>query len=129
MLRLTHPFGCPPGLDNLPFTGTFPSLPPRSTFNPSAHAGAWRSSVIYTARASGRQGSSSTRNLQGEEGGMIYGFDEQEDEEDGEDELSSRNGFTGREGERNYDKDPEFADILGSCLDNPQKARSKVSSQ
>lgn len=60
---------------------------------------------------------------------MIYGFDEQEDEEDGEDELSSRNGFTGREGERNYDKDPEFADILGSCLDNPQKARSKVSSQ
>lgn len=56
---------------------------------------------------------------------MIYDFDEQEDEED---ELSSRNGFTGREGERNYDKDPEFADILGSCLDDPQKARSKVSS-
>uniref|UniRef100_A0A2P2KC95 Uncharacterized protein LOC103415859 n=1 Tax=Rhizophora mucronata TaxID=61149 RepID=A0A2P2KC95_RHIMU len=26
----------------------------------------------------------------------------------------------------NYDKDPEFAEILGSCLDDPQKARSKV---
>uniref|UniRef100_A0A2P2KCA0 Uncharacterized protein n=1 Tax=Rhizophora mucronata TaxID=61149 RepID=A0A2P2KCA0_RHIMU len=26
----------------------------------------------------------------------------------------------------NYDKDPEFAEILGSCLDDPQKARSKM---
>jgi len=30
--------------------------------------------------------------------------------------------------EKDYDKDPEFADILGSCLDDPLKARSKVCS-
>ncbi|KAG6750034.1 hypothetical protein POTOM_047112 [Populus tomentosa] len=28
--------------------------------------------------------------------------------------------------EKDYDKDPEFADILGSCLDDPLKARSKM---
>lgn len=38
-------------------------------------------------------------------------------------------GFGGREGEQNdYDRDPEFAEILGSCLDDPSKAQSKVSS-
>ncbi|KAF2304049.1 hypothetical protein GH714_026650 [Hevea brasiliensis] len=31
--------------------------------------------------------------------------------------------FSGREEEKNYDKDPEFAEILGSCLDDPQKAQ------
>ncbi|KAH9614445.1 hypothetical protein KSS87_002211 [Heliosperma pusillum] len=28
--------------------------------------------------------------------------------------------------EKDYDKDPEVADILGSCLDDPDKARSKM---
>ncbi|KAL5573048.1 hypothetical protein UlMin_022645 [Ulmus minor] len=27
---------------------------------------------------------------------------------------------------RDYDRDPEFAEILGSCLDNPEKAQSKM---
>ncbi|KAJ6723646.1 hypothetical protein OIU74_008083 [Salix koriyanagi] len=31
-----------------------------------------------------------------------------------------------RRDEKDYDKDPEFADILGSCLDDPLKARSKM---
>ena len=51
-----------------------------------------------------------------------------EDEYEDEDGFSTRGGFTGREEERNYDKDPEFAEILGSCLDDPEKAQSKVSS-
>lgn len=46
---------------------------------------------------------------------------------DEEEEFASPSGFRGREEEKNYDKDPEFAEILGSCLDDPQKARSKVS--
>ncbi|XP_051114389.1 uncharacterized protein LOC127240010 [Andrographis paniculata] len=29
-------------------------------------------------------------------------------------------------GEKDYDKDPEFAEILGACLDDPDKARSKL---
>ncbi|KAM7276095.1 hypothetical protein ACFE04_017961 [Oxalis oulophora] len=38
------------------------------------------------------------------------------------------NGFRGKqvEEEKNYDKDPEFADILGTLLDDPQKAQSKM---
>lgn len=29
-------------------------------------------------------------------------------------------------GEENYDKDPEFADILNNCLKDPQKGRARV---
>lgn len=29
--------------------------------------------------------------------------------------------------EKNYDKDPELAEILGNCLDDPDKAKSRVS--
>lgn len=35
-------------------------------------------------------------------------------------------GGLGKEKKRDYDKDPEFAEILGSCLDNPDKAQSKM---
>lgn len=34
--------------------------------------------------------------------------------------------FRERGDEKDYDRDPEFAEILGSCLDNPDKAQSKV---
>lgn len=48
--------------------------------------------------------------------------------EEGEEEGFSRSrGFRGREDEKNYDKDPELAEILGSCLDDPDKAQSMVS--
>lgn len=49
-----------------------------------------------------------------------------------EDESPSRARFRGRGGgeeEEDYDRNPEFAEIIGSCLDEPEKARSKVSSQ
>lgn len=41
-------------------------------------------------------------------------------------------GFGAREGggeggDKDYDRDPEFAEILGSCIDDPDKAKSKVS--
>ncbi|KAK4391760.1 hypothetical protein Sango_1953800 [Sesamum angolense] len=59
----------------------------------------------------------------------MNGFDaigggEMEDEDD----VSWRGGgFGGREGEeKDYDRDPEFAEILGSCLDDPDKARAKM---
>lgn len=47
--------------------------------------------------------------------------------EEGEEEGFSRSrGFRGREDEKNYDKDPELAEILGSCLDDPDKAQSMM---
>lgn len=56
-------------------------------------------------------------------------FEEEDgDDEEVEDELSSRKrGIYGAKKEKiDYDKDPEFADILGDCLDNPEKAQKKV---
>ncbi|XAR67092.1 hypothetical protein NMG60_11013532 [Bertholletia excelsa] len=53
-----------------------------------------------------------------------------EEDSDGEDEdYQGEEGypqFRGSEEERDYDRDPEFAEILGSCLDDPEKARSKM---
>ncbi|KAH1105482.1 hypothetical protein J1N35_009250 [Gossypium stocksii] len=55
-------------------------------------------------------------------------FDIEMDDEYGDDNegYEAKSGFRGREEEKNYDKDPEFAEILGSCLDDPEKARSKM---
>lgn len=52
--------------------------------------------------------------------------EEPEDYDDGEDRFWSESGFRGREGEKDYDRDPEFAEIIGTSLDDPEKARSKV---
>lgn len=53
---------------------------------------------------------------------------EPEDDDEDKDEFPwSRRGFSGREDKgKNYDKDPEFAEIIGSYLDNPDKARSQL---
>ncbi|KAF3454224.1 hypothetical protein FNV43_RR04671 [Rhamnella rubrinervis] len=48
------------------------------------------------------------------------------DDYDGEGGFSTPRGFRGRDGEKDYDRDPEFAEILGTCLDDPEKARSKM---
>ncbi|KAM7515588.1 hypothetical protein LguiA_005171 [Lonicera macranthoides] len=45
------------------------------------------------------------------------------------DESPSRARFRGRGGgeeEEDYDRNPEFAEIIGNCLDEPEKARSKM---
>ena len=49
----------------------------------------------------------------------------QEDEDD-VGGYSGRGPYTGRP-EKDYDRDPEVAEILGNFLDDPQKAQSKVS--
>ncbi|KAF9613369.1 hypothetical protein IFM89_007447 [Coptis chinensis] len=49
-----------------------------------------------------------------------------EDVDDEDEEFSSQKGFSGREEEKDYDKDPEFAEILGSCFDDPDKAHARV---
>ncbi|CAH2077590.1 unnamed protein product [Thlaspi arvense] len=51
-----------------------------------------------------------------------------EEDEEGEDEFASRKrgDYGGKQADINYDKDPEFADILGDCLDNPEKAQKKM---
>ncbi|XVE98040.1 hypothetical protein REPUB_Repub03eG0071000 [Reevesia pubescens] len=51
--------------------------------------------------------------------------EEEEDDDDDNEEYEAMSGYRGREEERNYDRDPEFAEILGSCLDDPQIAQSK----
>lgn len=51
-----------------------------------------------------------------------------EEEEEEEEEFTRSSAYRGRVDERDYDRDPEFAEILGSCLDDPQKAQSKVKS-
>lgn len=66
------------------------------------------------------QGEFEPEKVEGEE-------DEDDDRDENEFEFSARGAYRGREEERDYDRDPEFAEILGSCLDDPQKARSKVS--
>lgn len=40
--------------------------------------------------------------------------------------LNSSSGYGGRGNEEDYDKDPELAEILGSCFDDPEKGQSRV---
>lgn len=61
---------------------------------------------------------------------MLTQIEEDNDDidfEEEDDEFSPRGRFRRSEKEQDYDRNPEFADIIGSCLDDPQKARSKVS--
>lgn len=54
-------------------------------------------------------------------------FEEVGDDVQDDDELDGpRRRFRERAEERDYDRDPEFAEILGSCLDDPGKAQSKM---
>uniref|UniRef100_A0A1J3IQ73 Uncharacterized protein n=1 Tax=Noccaea caerulescens TaxID=107243 RepID=A0A1J3IQ73_NOCCA len=51
---------------------------------------------------------------------------EGEDEEEFEFTSRKRGDYGGKKADINYDKDPEFAGILGDCLDNPEKAQKKM---
>ncbi|KAL6221037.1 hypothetical protein ACLB2K_008789 [Fragaria x ananassa] len=62
-------------------------------------------------------------------GGVKFDTQKESEGEDGgfgEDGFSSRSGFVGRGEGKEFDRDPEFAEIMGACLDDPQKARSKM---
>ncbi|MQL91985.1 hypothetical protein Taro_024606 [Colocasia esculenta] len=68
-----------------------------------------------------------------EEIGRTEGLDaEVEEWEEEEGGGGKRGGFSYSDGFRrrgkgtDYDRDPEFAEILGSCFDDPQKAQSRV---
>lgn len=45
-------------------------------------------------------------------------------EEEGD--FYGSSAYRGREEEKDYDKDPEFGEILGSCFDDPKKAQTQV---
>lgn len=64
------------------------------------------------------------------EGGEMEGLGVEEFDVEGEDgeegEFSFRGGFPGRGEGTDYDKDPEFAEILGSYFDDPEKAQARV---
>ncbi|XP_042390365.1 uncharacterized protein LOC121981737 [Zingiber officinale] len=40
--------------------------------------------------------------------------------------LNSSSGYRSRGNEEDYDRDPELAEILGSCFDDPKKGQSRV---
>ncbi|XP_020581602.1 uncharacterized protein LOC110025455 isoform X4 [Phalaenopsis equestris] len=64
----------------------------------------------------------------GEEEDFSSGHEDQDDEEDYkavEEEFSHASAYRARRDEKDYDRDPEIADILGSCFDDPKKAQSK----
>lgn len=57
------------------------------------------------------------------------GREDEDDEEDykaAEEEFSHASAYRARRDERDYDRDPELAEILGSCFEDPKKAQSKV---
>jgi len=73
----------------------------------------------------------------GEGGSLAQGMYARSDEKDtvekeaqeGEDDdagYSDQGPYTGRP-EKDYDRDPELANILGGFLENPQEAQSQVS--
>ncbi|KAM3237987.1 putative protein isoform X1 [Capsicum annuum] len=53
---------------------------------------------------------------------LLASFDDYNDVEMEEGDGVAR----AREDEKNYDKDPELAEILGNCLDDPDKAKSRL---
>ncbi|KAI4364149.1 hypothetical protein MLD38_020279 [Melastoma candidum] len=55
-----------------------------------------------------------------------YGEEEEDEEEGVKDFSASGKGYGRRVEDTRYDKDPEFADIVGSFVDDPEKGRSKV---
>ncbi|GMH03370.1 hypothetical protein Nepgr_005209 [Nepenthes gracilis] len=74
---------------------------------------------IYTAEAANRQNSKAHK--------LNTEFGEVDDEIEDEEELDGpKRRFRAKEEEKDYDRDPEFAEILGSCLDDPEKAQSKM---
>ncbi|KAF5743025.1 dna-directed rna polymerase i subunit rpa2 [Tripterygium wilfordii] len=90
---------------------------------PAQHYGArTRSSSIYVTRP----GRAQEQKIRVEEDRFDYDDDDDDDGVADEDESPAHRRFRRRGEEKDYDKDPEFAEILGSCLDDPQKARSKM---
>ncbi|KAL3535657.1 hypothetical protein ACH5RR_004118 [Cinchona calisaya] len=106
--------------------------PPFLTFALPIQAHLHKQNFTFTAKAT-QKFKLTTENLQKKDVEDYYDSNHEEEEneeeegkEEGEREFSRRRGFRGREEEKDYDKDPEFAEILGGFFDNPDKARSKM---
>lgn len=89
--------------------------------------------LVYIPEASTKRGNRRVKtrdSLESNEDEKIYDDEQYEEEREieSENEFSHRRGFGGKEEEKDFDKDPEFAEILGDYIDDPDKARSKVSS-
>ncbi|XP_010526415.1 PREDICTED: uncharacterized protein LOC104803991 [Tarenaya hassleriana] len=110
-----------------PTTTNIQSYIPAKSFSPFPTTGAFPESKIGEIRAdwSVKRWKLKSKGLESESEEDID-FDDEDGE--GEEGFSSRRrgGYRGKEEERNYDKDPEFAEILGDCLDNPEKAKKKM---
>ncbi|XP_020080242.1 uncharacterized protein LOC109703914 isoform X1 [Ananas comosus] len=52
--------------------------------------------------------------------------DDEGDGDRGDEGLAYSSGYRGGRDEKDYDRDPELAEILGSCFDDPQKAQARV---
>ncbi|KAL5573044.1 hypothetical protein UlMin_022641 [Ulmus minor] len=96
----------------------FNFVTPFSTTGLPLHSYTRPKACLFVSKASGGQ------NLKTQNVEVEVDYDDEEDED--EIGFSARGGFRGRGEERDYDRDPEFAEILGSCLDNPEKAQSKM---
>lgn len=72
---------------------------------------------------SSRDQKSETQNIPSSE---IEVVNEEGEDYDADDGFFSASGFRGREGEKDYDRDPEFAEIIGTSVDDPEKFRSKM---
>lgn len=53
--------------------------------------------------------------------------DDEGDGDRGDEGVAYSSGYRGGRDEKDYDRDPELAEILGSCFDDPQKAQARVS--
>ncbi|GLT32234.1 hypothetical protein SLA2020_069140 [Shorea laevis] len=107
----------PPNIASSVLPRRFYCIPPFPTAKYSPHCYTSMKISPVMLRIAGSQ-KTNAQSLERETGDDGYG--------DEEEEFAPPSGFRGREEEKNYDKDPEFAEILGSCLDDPQKARSKM---
>ncbi|XP_059297397.1 uncharacterized protein LOC132050254 isoform X2 [Lycium ferocissimum] len=54
---------------------------------------------------------------------LLTSFEENNDDVYNDGKMEGDGGF---KDDKNYDKDPELADILGNCLDDPHKAKSRL---
>lgn len=110
-----------------PTASTTLSCFPAKSFSSFPTTGALPVKKIREVRAdwSGKSWKLKSKGLESE---VAEDVDLEDEDEEGEEGFSSRRrgGYRGKEKERDYDKDPEFGEILGDCLDNPEKAQKKM---
>ncbi|CAK9152757.1 unnamed protein product [Ilex paraguariensis] len=118
------PFQLPP-LSHLELSRQSNQNPPFPIVSISVQTFFRHKKCLFIAELSRNQRMKSTKLEDQIEEDNVHDDIDYDDDED-EDGFSDRSRFRGREEEKDYDRNPEFAEILGSCLDDPAKARSKM---